>query len=471
MKLRAPVLEVPKDDPFRFDLVGRKHSAEMLTEIIKSTDEPLVVGIDADWGRGKSTFLRMWMQHLENEGVNSLYFNAWESDFSDDAFVSILGELEIGMSALSAAKGKAAKKSLQKAKKVGLQIVRRSIPTAVKLATAGILNLDDFTEQALAEAGEKIAAEKIKSYESSKNSVGGFKDALRSFAEELNARKGEESTFPLVIIVDELDRCRPSYAIDVLETAKHLFSVPGVVFVVAADWTQLGNVVRTRYGIDTEVGGYLRRFIDVTFSLPASDGEEFLEAQFEKFGLTEFLSQRAGRESQYDFSHFKELFLTLFKATNCSYRDQERCFTLLSLAIKATPQNMQLYGIYLSALIVLKVKNPNLFKLYVDNPSRYSEVLEYFKGDSPNSDFFRDEGGYGPVMEAFFVKEADDVDGRGTAKHADALKQKVNDAKISETERARLKRVLELIGHHSFRDHFRILGYLREKIDFVSKAK
>lgn len=294
----------------------------MLTELLQSSvDQSLVLGIDADWGQGKSTFLRMWLQHLENKGFKALYFNAWESDFSDDAFVSLMGELELGMSKLGP-QGRATA-YLQKAKKAGLRVIRRAIPAAVKLATAGVLNLDEFSEAALAEAAEKWAAEKVKSYEAARQSVAGFREALAAFAQELTKPHDGEARLPLVIVIDELDRCRPPYAIEVLEAVKHFFSVPGVAFVVAADGVQLGNIVRTRYGMDVETGGYLRRFVDITFSLPVPSGTAFLDAQFDKFGLREFFNSRTGQLSQYDYAHFKELFEVLFRSANCSCRDQE----------------------------------------------------------------------------------------------------------------------------------------------------
>jgi predicted KAP-like P-loop ATPase len=109
MKLKAPLVEIPTEDPFRNDLLKRKQSAELLTELVRSTNDPLVLCINAEWGNGKTTFLKMWRKLLINSGFNTLYFNAWENDIAEDALVSLIGELEVGIEELSLEKTKAKK--------------------------------------------------------------------------------------------------------------------------------------------------------------------------------------------------------------------------------------------------------------------------------------------------------------------------------------------------------------------------
>lgn len=86
MKLKASPLFIDPSHPFGSDLLGRSESAEILTEFVRSYDGSLVLSIDAPWGAGKTTFLKMWKQHLSINGFHTLYFNAWENDFT--AFVN-----------------------------------------------------------------------------------------------------------------------------------------------------------------------------------------------------------------------------------------------------------------------------------------------------------------------------------------------------------------------------------------------
>ena len=80
----------------------------------------------------------------------------------------------------------------------------------------------------------------------------------------------------MVIVIDELDRCRPTFAIDVLEVVKHMFSTDGIVFVLASNQTQLSHSIASVYGDRFDSLGYLKKFFGVTFRLPPVDKERFL---------------------------------------------------------------------------------------------------------------------------------------------------------------------------------------------------
>ena len=79
-------------------------------------------------------------------------------------------------------------------------------------------------------------------------------------------------------MIDELDRCRPSYAVELLEVAKHLFEVEHIVFVLAINRAQLAHSIRALYGIGFDADGYLRRFVDVDFVLPEPDRDQLIRA-------------------------------------------------------------------------------------------------------------------------------------------------------------------------------------------------
>ncbi|HGF7203533.1 TPA: P-loop NTPase fold protein, partial [Vibrio cholerae] len=236
--IKAKEIEVVAGNPFQNDKLSRKENAEILTEFVCSSSEPMVVCIDAPWGQGKTTFLRMWEQHLKDNKVPTLYFNAWENDFTDDAFVSLIGEIGSAIETLTNAENESkTKEYYQKAKRVGLGLVKRSIPVATKIATAGVLDLDKVTEQALSSFAESVANDQIEKYEKAKKTLGSFREHLADFADSV-ASKNEK---PLVFIIDELDRCRPNFSIEILEKAKHFFNVPNIIFVLGADKEQLGH--------------------------------------------------------------------------------------------------------------------------------------------------------------------------------------------------------------------------------------
>lgn len=89
--------------------------------------------------------------------------------------------------------------------------------------------------------------------------------------------KKQKLNYPAFIFIDELDRCRPSYAVEMLETIKHIFDIKGIVFVVATDTEQLQHAVKAIYGEGFDARLYLGRFFNSRFSLKAPDLRSFLE--------------------------------------------------------------------------------------------------------------------------------------------------------------------------------------------------
>lgn len=88
-------LEVKAKAPFENDALNRHRFASVLNSIIEVySDTGIVLSINGEWGAGKTTFVRMWRQQLIDNGYRTLYFNAWKTDFYDDALTSILGELK-----------------------------------------------------------------------------------------------------------------------------------------------------------------------------------------------------------------------------------------------------------------------------------------------------------------------------------------------------------------------------------------
>ena len=120
-----------------------------------------------------------------------------------------------------------------------------------------------------------------------KQSVQEFKAVLRRMAE-----KSKEATKrPLIVMIDELDRCRPTYAIEVLEVAKHSFSVENIVFVLAINRSELAHSIQVIYGDRFDAEGYLRRFFDIEFQLPDPDRGALIDAMFVSIGLDSYLQR------------------------------------------------------------------------------------------------------------------------------------------------------------------------------------
>jgi predicted AAA+ superfamily ATPase len=85
MLIKTPELEISPENPFLNDTLGREENAKILYQFVKEIKEPYVIAVDAPWGSGKSTFLKMWRYYLKSKGHYSIYFNCCETDLEDKA--------------------------------------------------------------------------------------------------------------------------------------------------------------------------------------------------------------------------------------------------------------------------------------------------------------------------------------------------------------------------------------------------
>ncbi|MCK6392067.1 P-loop NTPase fold protein [Zoogloea sp.] len=371
MNFKPSPITITKEAPYAEDRLGRKACAEVLTNVLNSAPDGLVLCINGTWGSGKSTFIEMWRTQLEGD-FTTMLFNAWESDFVDDAMVALLGDLQSQAEEL-AAKGcpDPAAEKIAVFKRLGSKLVRGALPFAIKAATAGMVDIDnDALKDLLVDEAGKLAEAQIEAYAEAKASIAGFKDALTELAEEIGV-----SGKPLVIFVDELDRCRPPFAVRVLEVIKHFFSVPGVVFVLALDREQLGHSIKSMYGADMDVGGYLRRFFDLEFNLPKGNGTTFVGELFRKFGLAEAIEAHSKQSGFTGPFSTQNLVSSLFDAFSCSPRDQEKCFTHYALTKIASPRARQWSFMNLFMAIVLRIKQPELYQGLLHGSKTIDDVL------------------------------------------------------------------------------------------------
>jgi predicted KAP-like P-loop ATPase len=228
----------------------------------RSTDE-LVISLDGKWGEGKTTFVKMWRGLLKEKGIPSIYIDAFQNDYTEDAFISIASAITSYVDQYS---GESAKSTEFKdnAKKVGVRLLTWTAKIGIKAATLGFIKESDI--DALSEIGKEVAAdtsetiadlvkERLNAHSQENEIVQSFRDSLSG----LPAILIDNSSDRLVIVIDELDRCRPSFAVEILEKIKHLFSVKNVVFVLVMNKEQLEEAVKNVHGAGIDEG--VRHFV------------------------------------------------------------------------------------------------------------------------------------------------------------------------------------------------------------------
>ena len=203
----------------------------------------------------------------------------------------------------------------------------------------------------------------------------------------MSAKVVDETKHPMVFIIDELDRCRPTFAIELLERVKHIFDVPNLVFVFGLNRDELSKSLQSVYGeIDSDV--YLRRFFDMEFTLPEVDTTSFAVHLIKKFELANFFTTLGANAnfSTYEGSYPKLLgSIPLFWGhLGLSLRDIDYCVRMIALVGKNLEPSHYRYAPWLLALLMpLKLMNPAMYRQYIQGNRRGSEVMDYIDEKVP----------------------------------------------------------------------------------------
>lgn len=455
MRLRSTALPISAEDPFRHDCLERRPIVESLTSLVSNITPPLVLCIDSPWGTGKTTFLRLWEAHVRTKNIHAIYFNAWASDFAADPLVPFVGEIA------ELVKSKLPDKvpmHLDRAKRIASAIARRALPAAGKIATAGILDFEEFTEEVIADVAEGSIKDLTDAYSAEKSLIAKFHDAISKLIAQLPAQ-GEPSR--LLVLVDELDRCRPTYALALLERIKHLFDVDNVVFALALDKRQLRASVEGIYGPGMDSEDYLRRFLDLEYRLPEAKPDAYANYLSRKLEFGEWFKGRNHHEFQYDERNLHTTFCELVRLFGLSLRVQEQCFSRIKLAMLATPSNYYFYPNLMAALVVLRVVCPEGYRRFSSENGTAADLLEAIRSRPGGSAFLADH--VGTVLECYLLSV--ERGGRKSDPELEQLLRLAEDQTSKDPRRERAMKIAEIRQHLRAYDRNPSLQYILSKIE------
>ena len=364
-------IDVPSGNPFENDRFNRQGHVEILTRVIKRLEGPCTLSVDAPWGEGKTTFLRLWRKYLENCHIPVVSFNAWESDYVDDPFIALSEEITKGLEEYASDELNA---KLRVLGDVTLDIVKHSLPAIIRIGTAGVLDVSSLMEQEIGGILGSYAKERISAHRQITSSVSDFRAKLQDISDSLSQEYGDA---PLVIIVDELDRCRPSYAIELLEVAKHLFAVDGVVFIMAVNRTQLAHSIRAVYGDQFDADDYLNRFFSISYRLPPSNNRVFIASLFNSLGLAEY-HQPPGPvpHAGIQIGRADSVFQFFFRGPGVSKRTVAQAIQHFNLVFLSLSDNNNLDGRATAFAIVIRSFASDVYEAFLKGHASDAEVAD-----------------------------------------------------------------------------------------------
>lgn len=363
------------------DLFGRHEYADYLTNFIKATPSNRVISLDAAWGSGKTFFVKNWLLQLEQHHP-CIYVNAWESDFSLEPLIPILAELNNKIEELLTPEEKITSTLKDKSEQL-LSTGKSLIPFIASAFASHYTDHDSIGEivKAAVEGAPAKKTEIIKQFSARNSLLIEFKQCL---SEAIHTITKNGHSLPLFIFIDELDRCRPSYAIELLESVKHVFNSDNVVFIVSTDKTQLSHSIKAVYGQDFDSLSYLNRFFDHQVTLPPPYLENLTLALVTK--ESEIVSKCTFLPNANERELSKHLSI-IAKCFNLELRDQKQCFAKFTSILSQLNEHV-IHHVYIYFLIILNFKHPKLFASFISNKDVTKDVQELFINNEASIFFY-----------------------------------------------------------------------------------
>ena len=381
---------------FPADQLDREKYAKFLTHFLaskgmnsQSEKHNYVLNLNAEWGSGKSYFLRRWAEDLKNT-YPVVYVDAWKQDYSDDPLMTVISSM---IKQLREQAGKDAEDPLFKTPRKLIGLLKAAAPSIARGLATKYLGVDpvkiiqqadneDIGETVKDSTGKAIdmglAASKMVEYllsehDAKSSAISSLKVNVEQWVEAVVGIKGKQH--PAFIFIDELDRCRPSYAVEMLETIKHIFDIPGVVFVVATDTEQLQHTVKAIYGEGFDARTYLGRFFNSRYTLKAPSFEKLLpvHCDMEKLSMSYLQGRKINSWPELDVvtdepsSSKLENLTAIYNSFSLPARQIIQITERLISIVENLKENANINLLYLAFLLCLREKNQFLYDSILTN--------------------------------------------------------------------------------------------------------
>lgn len=387
------------------DKLDRKQYADFLTKVMLAKSPPYTLNLNADWGAGKTFFIKNWAKDL-GEIHPTVYVNAWESDYTDNPLVAVVSSI-IDQLSKQLNDTQEAKQAAEKFIKSAGRILKGIAPILVKAAVTKVVGNDavgdleglgDDNNALLSNLAEQSTRLLIKDHQEKKAAIDSIHSDLTDIINCITRKKeaeAEKPIKPLFVFIDELDRCRPTYAIELLETVKHIFYHGDIIFIVATDSGQLQHSIKSIYGENFDGSDYLRRFFDQEYRLPLPDYLKFsifLFQSFKEFNKVNYAAFRpwcrdgnypANPEEFIGLVSLSEMFSFFSEYFHLSLRTMIQCYDRIVSIVNYSSKNLDIT--FLIILVMLHAKHPDLFISISDNVAKGASMDEKLTSNLPSS--------------------------------------------------------------------------------------
>jgi|TARA_B110000908_G_scaffold120763_1_gene141484 hypothetical protein len=324
------------DEIWKDDLLGFKSRGDAFTNLVTSIDDHRTISIEAGYGRGKTFFRKRWAEQLKAAGECVVEIDARLSDHSGDPVVTFLGAL---LAMVPKGEKSGFETALTASKKIGLATVKAVGKAVLKEGASEVADLfepEDGENESLFEIAKNTGG--------SLSKAAGDLIATQLTAEKARKELGEQlktlhavitkdkKTNRIVILIDELDRCHPDYAIALLEAMKLIFDQDGFVFVLMVNSDYLESIAAHRFGMPVKGEMYLDKFVDLRLKLEVNNAQ--IVKATEALALKLPLTIPFGNHKEFSVERAASLAAELVPKIGLSMRQIERVLGRVELALR-----------------------------------------------------------------------------------------------------------------------------------------
>lgn len=363
-----------------------KYLIDYLSNVYKENDDKsFVLNINSEWGFGKTFFLNNFKKELENNSNKVIYFDAWTNDYTKEPLLAFMSKIDEEFSSHYV-------NAKIKTKSIATSLFKSSLPLLISILTKHLTGCsfkqlkeltddeddevseneednetNEDTKKGLSSLMSKTADLALKEHKNIGDSIKKFKKNIKKLLDYLQTL--ENTKLPLYILIDELDRCRPNYAIELLENIKHLFDIKGLIFVIATDSKQLSHSINAIYGNKFESTRYLKRFFDKEYVLAEPATYNYVEFLMENFNLLDNENIFSLLPSDfYPNVNLNAKIVTIYSDFfKLSLRDINQCLIMLNAIVYTWTEKTNIHLGYILYLIMLKQKHNDKFEFLINN--------------------------------------------------------------------------------------------------------
>jgi Cdc6-like AAA superfamily ATPase len=319
---------ISTDEPTKEAEDFREYSRK-LSKIIINSEPRFTVGIYGEWGTGKTTIMQMIKEELDknySDNLETIWFDSWRYEREKySAMIPLLRTIILTLeSVIVRSKNNNKKKILQKVQKGFVKIIKAVIRNTElninEIVGAGLtFDFGKILEEYASEGNVRVDQEKITFH---KHVSDNLKEELDTIKKELN------SDFRLIIFIDDLDRCTPERALEILESIKTFFDIEGIIYVIGIDPQTIGPIIKTKYENNPKIDGmhYLQKIVQLPFQIPvwsSVDLSNVIRNLVKEARLSESYSNEILKKTNQEL---------IIKATQLNPRDIKRFINSIVLA-------------------------------------------------------------------------------------------------------------------------------------------